>query len=182
LRNRLRAEKGGNLQVRVGANVGDVVVRPIQTGDTQVEYTPIGPSVSLASRLQTLANPSSIAISDGLRKLVEGYFNLKALVPARIKGSSEPHPLVLARGLGADGARGAAHRRALRVGLYRTGVPDRRQRDVPALPHRARDAHGRARAGRAAVAAHHDAGCDRARDHDRHRPGPCGVAALDQLI
>ena len=32
---RLRAEKGMNLQVRVGANVGEVVVRSIQTGESQ---------------------------------------------------------------------------------------------------------------------------------------------------
>ena len=87
---RLRAEKGMSLQVRVGANVGEVVVRAIQTGGRQAEYTPIGHSTGLASRLQALANPGSIAISDGLRKLVEGYFALKALGPARIKGSSEP--------------------------------------------------------------------------------------------
>jgi class 3 adenylate cyclase len=87
---RLRAEKGLNLQVRIGANVGEVVVRRIRTGEGQVEYTPIGHSTSLASRLQTLANPGSIAISEVLRKLVEGYFTLKTLGPARIKGSSEP--------------------------------------------------------------------------------------------
>jgi adenylate cyclase len=81
---RLRAEKGLNLQVRVGANAGEVVVRSIETGQ-HVEYTPIGHSTSLASRLQTLAGPGSIAISEGLRKLVEGYFTLKALGPARSK-------------------------------------------------------------------------------------------------
>ncbi|MBV8450854.1 MAG: AAA family ATPase, partial [Deltaproteobacteria bacterium] len=97
---RLRAEKGVNLQVRVGANVGNVVVRSIQTGESQVEYTPIGHSISLASRLQTLANPGSIAISDSLRKLVEGYFTLKALGPARIKGSSEPVDVHEVLGLG----------------------------------------------------------------------------------
>jgi class 3 adenylate cyclase len=97
---RLRAEKGMNLQVRVGANVGEVVVRSIQTGDRQAEYTPIGHSTSLASRLQSLANPGSIAISDGLRKLVEGYFALKALGPARIKGSSEPVNVYEVLGLG----------------------------------------------------------------------------------
>jgi class 3 adenylate cyclase/tetratricopeptide (TPR) repeat protein len=100
LAERLRAEKGVNLQVRVGANVGDVVVRSIQTGASQVEYTPIGHSISLASRLQTLANPGSIAISDGLRKLVEDYFMLKALGPARIKGSSEPVNVYEVLGLG----------------------------------------------------------------------------------
>src|SRR6516165_5676207 len=82
-------KKGVNLQVRVGANVGDVVVRSIQTGEKQAEYTPIGHSISLTSRLQMLANPGSIAISDGLRKLVEGFFTLKALGPARVKGSSD---------------------------------------------------------------------------------------------
>ena len=97
---RLRAEKGFNFQLRVGANVGDVVVRSIQTGESQVEYTPIGHSISLASRLQALANPGSIAISDGLRKLVEGYFTLKALGPARVKGSSEPVNVYEVLGLG----------------------------------------------------------------------------------
>ena len=89
LAERLRAEKGVNLQVRVGVSVGEVVVRSIRTSESQVEYTPIGHSISLASRLQTLANPGSIAISDSLRKLVDGYFTLKGLGPARIKGSSE---------------------------------------------------------------------------------------------
>jgi class 3 adenylate cyclase len=97
---RLRAEKGLNLQVRVGVNVGDVVVRSIQTGESQVEYTPIGHSISLASRLQTLANPGSIAISESLRKLVAGYFTLKALGPARIKGSNEPVIVYEVLGLG----------------------------------------------------------------------------------
>jgi class 3 adenylate cyclase len=97
---RLRAEKGMNLQVRVGANTGEVVVRSIQTGERQAEYTPIGHSTSLASRLQSLANPGFIAISDGLRKLVEGYFTLKALGPARIKGSSEPVHVYEVTGLG----------------------------------------------------------------------------------
>ena len=70
---RLRADKGVNLQVRVGANAGEVVVRSIQTGQ-HAEYAPIGHSTGLASRLQTLAAPGSIAISERLRKLIEGYF------------------------------------------------------------------------------------------------------------
>ncbi len=40
---RLRAEKGLKLQARVGANVGEVVVRSIETGQ-HAEYTPIGHS------------------------------------------------------------------------------------------------------------------------------------------
>src|SRR5215469_8375448 len=97
---RLRAEKGINLEVRVGANSGEVVVRNIETGGSHPEYTPIGHSTSLAARLQTLASPGSIAISEGLRKLVDGYFTLKSLGPARIKGTSEPVNVYEVTGLG----------------------------------------------------------------------------------
>src|SRR6516164_9043001 len=136
---RLRAQKGLNLQVRVGANVGDVVVRSIQTGEKQVEYTPIGHSISLASRLQTLANPGSIAISDGLRKLVEGYFALKALGPARIRGSSEPVNVYEVTGLGPLRTR---LQRAAGRGLTKFVG---REREMEALKHAAelaRQGHG----------------------------------------
>jgi class 3 adenylate cyclase len=66
---KLRAEQGVNLQVRVEVNSGEVVVRSITTGAGQTEYTPIGHSTSLASRLQTLANPGSIAISEAVRNI-----------------------------------------------------------------------------------------------------------------
>src|SRR5262249_27164665 len=54
---RLRADKGVNLQARVGVNTGEVVVRSIQTEGSHGEYTPIGHSTGLAARLQALANP-----------------------------------------------------------------------------------------------------------------------------
>ena len=97
---KLRAEKGVNLQVRVGANTGEVVVRSIKTGDAHTEYTPIGHSTSLASRLQALAAPGSIAIGENVRKLVEGYFLLRPLGPARVKGVTEPVNLYEVTGLG----------------------------------------------------------------------------------
>ncbi len=97
---RLRADKGINLQARVGVNTGEVVVRSIQTGDGHAEYTPIGHSTGLAARLQTLANPGAVVISESLRRLAEGYFQLKLLGPARIKGVNEPVELFEVTGLG----------------------------------------------------------------------------------
>ncbi|HEY6420941.1 MAG TPA: adenylate/guanylate cyclase domain-containing protein, partial [Candidatus Binataceae bacterium] len=88
------------LSVRVGVNCGEVVVRSIQTGDEHTEYTPIGHSISLASRLQTLAAPGSVVIGESVRKFVEGYFQLKALGASRIKGVSEPVNLYEVTGLG----------------------------------------------------------------------------------
>ena len=130
---RLRAEKGLNLQVRVGANAGEVVVRSIETGQ-RAEYTPIGHSTSLASRLQTLASPGSIAISEGLRKLVEGYFTLKALGPARIKGTSEPVNVYEVTGLGPLRTR---LQRAVGRGLTKFVG---REREMEALRHAAEQA------------------------------------------
>ncbi len=100
LAEKLRADTGVNLQVRVGVNTGEVVVRTIHTGEAHTEYTPIGHSTGLASRLQALAAPGSIAISYGVRKLVEGYFALKPIGPARIKGVSEPVEVYEVIGLG----------------------------------------------------------------------------------
>jgi hypothetical protein len=88
------------LSVRVGVNSGEVVVRSIQTGDAHTEYTPIGHSISLASRLQTLAAPGSVVIGESVQKFVEGYFQLKALGASRIKGVSEPVNLYEVTGLG----------------------------------------------------------------------------------
>jgi len=84
--------EAGNLplEARVGVNTGEVVVRSITTGEGHTEYTPIGHTANLASRLQALAPTGSIAISEQTRKLVEGYFELKPLGPARVKGVSEP--------------------------------------------------------------------------------------------
>ena len=52
---RLRADGRAPIQIRVGVNTGEVVVRSIATGDGHVEYTPIGHTTNLASRMQTAA-------------------------------------------------------------------------------------------------------------------------------
>jgi class 3 adenylate cyclase len=97
---RLRADGRAPIQIRVGVNTGEVVVRSIATGGGHVEYTPIGHTTNLASRMQTLADPGATAISESTRRLVEGYFALKPLGPARIKGVTEPVNLYEVAGLG----------------------------------------------------------------------------------
>ncbi len=97
---RLQGEGRSPLQIRIGINTGEVVVRSITTGEGHTEYTPIGHTANLASRMQTLANPGATAITEATRKLVEGYFALKALGPARVKGISEPVEVYEVTGLG----------------------------------------------------------------------------------
>jgi class 3 adenylate cyclase/ribosomal protein L40E len=74
---RTRAEGCLPIQVRVGVNTGEVVVRAIKTGEAHSEYTPIGHSTSLAARMQALAPIGSIATTEQVRKLCEGYFAFK---------------------------------------------------------------------------------------------------------
>jgi hypothetical protein len=83
---RVRAQGQTPIQVRIGVNTGEVVVRSNQTSEGHTEYTPIGHSTSLAARLQTLATPGSIVISGYTRRFVEGYFQLKSLESTRVKG------------------------------------------------------------------------------------------------
>ena len=97
---RLRERGEPPVLIRIGVNVGEVVVRTIKTGETDTEYTPIGHSISLASRLQALAPPGSIAISRAVRQLVEGYFTINDLGRARIKGVTEPVEVYEVTGLG----------------------------------------------------------------------------------
>jgi class 3 adenylate cyclase len=97
---RLRETGNLPLEARVGVNTGEVVVRSIATGGGHTEYTPIGHTTNLASRMQALAPTGSIAISEQTRKLVEGYFALKPLGPTKIKGISEPVNVYEVTGLG----------------------------------------------------------------------------------
>ena len=94
------AEGGTPIQGRVGVNTGEVVVRSIQTGAGQTEYTPIGHTTNLASRMQTAAPVGSIAVSENTRRLCEGYFILKPLGATRVKGVSEPVNVYEVTGLG----------------------------------------------------------------------------------
>src|SRR5690349_1143218 len=70
---KLRLEKGINLQLRVGINTGEVVVRSIRKDDLHTDYVPIGHSTNLASRMETLATPGSILVSEYTHRLTDGY-------------------------------------------------------------------------------------------------------------
>jgi class 3 adenylate cyclase/tetratricopeptide (TPR) repeat protein len=97
---KLVADGGNPLEARIGASTGEVVVRPISTGKGHVEYTPIGHTANLASRMQAVAPTGSIAIGENTRKLVEGYFALKPRGPTRVKGIAEPVNVYEVTGLG----------------------------------------------------------------------------------
>jgi hypothetical protein len=87
---KLRVAGNQPVEARVGVNTGEVVVRSITTGQGNVEYAPIGHATGLAARMQALAPTGSIAATDAVRKLCEGYFTFKTLGPTKVKGVTEP--------------------------------------------------------------------------------------------
>jgi class 3 adenylate cyclase/tetratricopeptide (TPR) repeat protein len=97
---KLVADGGTPLEARVGINTGEVVVRTLTTADGHTEYTPIGHTANLASRMQAIAPTGSIAITEHTRPLVEGYFQLKSRGPSRVKGLSEPINVYEVTGIG----------------------------------------------------------------------------------
>jgi class 3 adenylate cyclase/tetratricopeptide (TPR) repeat protein len=97
---KLREAGNPPLEARIGVNTGETVVRSIKTGDAHTEYTPIGHSTSLASRMQTLAPTGSIAVTETTQKFCAGYFSFKALGPTRVKGVTEPVKVFEVTGLG----------------------------------------------------------------------------------
>ncbi|HEV8718493.1 MAG TPA: adenylate/guanylate cyclase domain-containing protein, partial [Candidatus Binatia bacterium] len=96
----LRLEKGLNFQIRVGLNTGEMVLRSIRKDDLHTDYAPIGHSTSLASRMEGLATPGSIVVSEQTYKLAKGYFEFKSLGAARVKGVSEPINIYEVLGVG----------------------------------------------------------------------------------
>jgi tetratricopeptide (TPR) repeat protein len=120
-------------------NTGEVVVRSITTGAGQVEYTPIGHTTNLASRLQSIARTGSIVVSETTRKLVEGYFTLKPLGPTRLKGVSEPVNVYEVTGLGPLRTR---LQRSAGRGLTKFVGREREMTAMEAAAERAKSGHG----------------------------------------
>jgi class 3 adenylate cyclase/tetratricopeptide (TPR) repeat protein len=82
----LRRRQGTDVQIRVGINSGDVVVRSIGN-DLNVEYSAVGQTTHLAARMEQLARPGTTLITDATRRAADRYIWV------------EPHGLVPIKGL-----------------------------------------------------------------------------------
>ncbi len=96
----LRMRDRPGVEVRIGINTGEVVMRTVQTGG-HTEYSPVGHVINLASRMQSAAPPKGVVVSEETRRLVEGYFELRGLGPTEVKGVGEPINVYEVVGIGA---------------------------------------------------------------------------------
>lgn len=88
----LSRKEGINLTMRVGVNTGEVIVANV--GDSQYsEDTAMGEALTLASRMETSAEPGTVLVSENTYRLVRNQFEWLSLGEISIKGLSHSMPV-----------------------------------------------------------------------------------------
>lgn len=98
-----------SLQVRVGLNSGEVVAGDIGSGPGS--YTTIGDQVGLAQRMESVAPPGTVLLSESTARLVGDAVTLGAPEAVHLKGVTEPmtaHRLIAVTGVHGRRARHAS--------------------------------------------------------------------------
>src|SRR4029453_6501177 len=85
---RLQQEKGIQLAIRVGIHTGLVVVGKMGGAGRQ-EQLALGEVPNVTSRIQGLAEPNTIAVSEATYRLVQGYFECQDLGAQALRGVTE---------------------------------------------------------------------------------------------
>jgi class 3 adenylate cyclase len=80
------SSNGEALACRVGIATGLVIVGDLVGEGAAQEEAVVGETPNLASRLQTVARPGSVVISDSTRRLVGDFFEFSDLGPQELKG------------------------------------------------------------------------------------------------
>ena len=80
---------GVPIMVRIGINSGEIVISAIGN-DLHMEYTVVGQTIHLASRMEQMAKPGSVITTADTHRLAEGYIAMKPLGPVPVKGIVEP--------------------------------------------------------------------------------------------
>jgi tetratricopeptide (TPR) repeat protein len=81
----LQAQRGLALQMRIGLNTGLVVVGKIGD-DLRMDYTAVGDTTNLAARLQQMARPGSVLVSEATHRAVGSFFETLDLGEMPVKG------------------------------------------------------------------------------------------------
>jgi class 3 adenylate cyclase len=85
----VRRVHGVPITIRVGINSGEIVVSSINN-DLYMDYTVVGQTAHLASRMEQMAMPGSVLAAADTIRLVEGYVEVKSLGEMAIKGLAQP--------------------------------------------------------------------------------------------
>ncbi len=77
------------LAVRVGINTGTVVLQDVRAG-AAIEHTALGDVANVAARLQSIAEPGTIVVSDQTHRHIADAFAFRSLGAVELKGRTAP--------------------------------------------------------------------------------------------
>jgi class 3 adenylate cyclase/tetratricopeptide (TPR) repeat protein len=80
---------GVRVQIRVGLNSGEVVVRSIGS-DLHMDYTAVGQTAHLAARMEQMAEPGAILLTPDTLGLAEGFVRVQSLGTVAVRGLATP--------------------------------------------------------------------------------------------
>ncbi len=86
---KIERECGVEFRMRVGLNSGTVIVGSVGN-DLRMDYTAIGDTTNLASRMETKAKPGTVLVTADTHKIARDFFKFEPLVKVRVKGKEEP--------------------------------------------------------------------------------------------
>lgn len=93
---------GLGLRVRIGLHSGPCIVTTLRPGSPQGTLA-LGETLNTASRVQTVAEPGSVLMSDATHRLLAGWFEVESVGLHQLKGL--PAPVELFRVLGPSATR-----------------------------------------------------------------------------
>jgi class 3 adenylate cyclase/tetratricopeptide (TPR) repeat protein len=86
---RVARDYGMDFKMRIGLNSGQVIVGAIGD-DLRMDYTAIGDTTNLASRMEGLSPPGGVVASRNTHKLAKDYFEFRPLGKVEVKGKEKP--------------------------------------------------------------------------------------------
>lgn len=129
-REKVRANRGLDLSVRVGINTGQVMVGQVGSA-LKLEYTAMGDAVNVAARMEQTAEPGTVQITADTHRLVAPLFDVESRGGIEVKGKAKPVAAYVVVGSKAN----AGPARGFRIGGREPPPLVGREREMAILRH-----------------------------------------------
>ncbi|MFH1242125.1 MAG: adenylate/guanylate cyclase domain-containing protein [Pseudomonadota bacterium] len=89
---KIEKESGVAFKIRIGLNSGQVIVGAIGN-DLRMDYTAVGDTTNLSARIQQVAKPGQIWVSQETHNIIQNYFQDEPVGEMPLKGKSRQQPM-----------------------------------------------------------------------------------------
>lgn len=86
---RILERYGSEFKMRIGINSGVVVIGSVESGGS-TEFTALGDTINIASRIESITPPGAVCCSADTFKLAKDFFKFDPMGSTRVKGKANP--------------------------------------------------------------------------------------------